>query len=93
MLTPFDQFVRSTPGWQAPDPRRGGCIARLFPIVVAAALARAVIHLLEDPATAEWMGQAARRRARELFGFERQVDAYAGLYRRLAEEATHAGNT
>jgi glycogen(starch) synthase len=58
-----------------------------------AALARAVTHLLKNPATAERMGQAARRRARELFGFERQVDAYDGLYQRLAEEATHDGNT
>ena len=58
-----------------------------------AALARAVAHLLEDPGKAERMGQAARRRARELFGFERQVDAYDGLYQRLAEEATHAENT
>ena len=58
-----------------------------------ATLARAVAHLLEDPGTAERMGQAARRRARELFGFERQVDAYDGLYQRLAEEVTHAGNT
>ncbi len=58
-----------------------------------AALARAVAHLLEDPGTAERMGQAARRRAQELFGLDGVVDAYAGLYRRLAEEATHAGNT
>ncbi len=58
-----------------------------------AALARAVTHLLKNPATAERMGQAARRRARELFGFDRQVDAYDGLYQRLAEETTHAGNT
>ncbi len=58
-----------------------------------AALARAVARLLEDPGTAERMGQAARRRARELFGFERQVDAYDGLYQRLAEGAAHAGNS
>ncbi len=58
-----------------------------------AALARALAHLLEDRGTAERMGQAARRRAQELFGFDRQVDAYDGLYRRLAEEAIHAGNS
>ncbi len=50
-------------------------------------------ELLEDPGTAERMGQAARRRARELFGFERQVDAYDGLYQKLAEEAVPARNT
>ncbi len=92
MLTPLISLC--VQHWLASaDPRHGGCIARLFPIVVAAALARALARLLEGPGTAERMDQAARRRARELFGFERQVDAYAGLYRRLAEEATHAGNT
>ncbi len=58
-----------------------------------AAVARAVTHLLKNPATAERLGQAARRRAQELFGLDGVVDAYAVLYRRLAEEATHAGNT
>jgi len=58
-----------------------------------AALARAVTHLLEDPATAERMGQAARRRAQELFGFDHMVDAYVGLYQRLAEGAAYAGNS
>ncbi len=58
-----------------------------------AALARALARLLEDPGTAERMGQAARRRAQELFGFERQVDAYDGLYQKLAEEAVPARNT
>ncbi len=91
MLTPLDQFVRSTlVGKRRSATRRLHCPS--FPIVVAAALARALARLLEDPGTVERMGQAARRRARELFGFERQVDAYDGLYQRLAEEATHAGN-
>jgi glycosyltransferase involved in cell wall biosynthesis len=58
-----------------------------------AALARAVAHLLEDPGAAERMGQAARRRARKLFGFDRQVDAYVGLYQRLAEGAVPTGKT
>ncbi len=58
-----------------------------------AALARALARLLEDPGTAERMGQAARRRAQELFGLDGVVDAYAGLYQRLAEEAAPAGNT
>ena len=93
MLNPLISLCVQHLGGQALDPRRGGCIARLFPIVVSATLARAVTHLLKNPATAERMGQAARRRARELFGFERQVDAYDGLYQRLAEEATHDGNT
>lgn len=70
-----------------------GCIARLFPIAVAATLARALARLLEGPGTAERMGHAARRRAQELFGFERQADAYDGLYKWLAEGVAHAGNT
>ncbi len=49
------------------------------------ALARAIAQLLGDAGTAERMGQAARRRAQELFGFDRQVDTYEGLYQRLAE--------
>ncbi len=49
-----------------------------------AALAGAIARLLEDAGMAERMGQAARRRARELFDFERQVDAYEDLYQRLA---------
>ncbi len=50
------------------------------------ALARAIAQLLEDAGTAERMGQAARRRAQELFGIERQVDAYEDLYQMLAEK-------
>ncbi len=50
------------------------------------ALARAIAQLLEDAGTAERMGQAARRRAQEVFGFDRQVDAYEDLYQRLAEK-------
>ncbi len=51
----------------------------------AAALASAIGQLLEDPAMSERMGKQARDRARRLFGFERQVDAYEALYQRLAE--------
>ncbi len=58
-----------------------------------AALARAVAHLLEDPGTAERMGQAARRRAQELFGLDGVVDAYAGLYQKLAGKGAHAENS
>jgi glycogen(starch) synthase len=47
------------------------------------ALARAIAQLLADIGTAERMGQAARRRAQELFGIERLTDAYDGLYQRL----------
>jgi glycogen(starch) synthase len=49
------------------------------------ALAEAIAYLLDHPGIAAEMGQAARRRAHEVFGFQRHVDAYDALYRRLAE--------
>jgi hypothetical protein len=33
------------------------------------------------------MGEAARRRAQELFSFKRHVDAFDALYRRLIPQA------
>lgn len=47
------------------------------------ALGRAIAFLLEHPATATRLGQAARRRARDQFGWERHVAAYDALYHRL----------
>ena len=47
------------------------------------ALAEAIAFLLEHPETARRMGQAARRRAEEVFSWTRCVDAYETLYRRL----------
>lgn len=43
----------------------------------------AVASLLDHPETARRMGDAARDRALELFGWERHVDAYDALYRQL----------
>jgi glycogen(starch) synthase len=50
----------------------------------AAAFATAVGDLLADPQRAIHMGQAARTRVAEVFGWERCVEAYDALYRRLA---------
>jgi glycogen(starch) synthase len=47
------------------------------------ALARAIAFLLDHPQAARRMGEAARKRARDVFGWERHVDAYDALYRRL----------
>jgi glycogen(starch) synthase len=44
------------------------------------ALAAALLRLLEDPATADRMGVAARARARERFSWERCVTSYERLY-------------
>ncbi len=51
------------------------------------ALAEAIAFLLEHPAAAGQMGQAARRRAAELFSLERHIDAHDALYRKLITEA------
>jgi glycogen(starch) synthase len=50
------------------------------------ALAVATARLLEQPETARRMGAAGRRRAQEMFDWERHVAAYDGLYRKLAQE-------
>jgi glycogen(starch) synthase len=47
------------------------------------ALAEAIAFLLEHPTTATQMGQTGRTRALEQFGWDRYVDAYDTLYRRL----------
>jgi glycogen(starch) synthase len=48
-----------------------------------AAFARAIMSLLQQPEIARQMGRAARRRAQELFSWDRHVDAYDELYRKL----------
>jgi len=48
------------------------------------ALAQAIAYLLEHAHEATQMGQSARTRARQLFGWEQHLDAYDVLYRRLA---------
>jgi glycogen(starch) synthase len=47
------------------------------------ALAEAITFLLDHPQTAVQMGEAARRRAQEVFNWERYVDAYDCLYQKL----------
>jgi len=47
------------------------------------ALAAAIASLLSDPPAARWIGEAARHRARNVFNWERHVDAYDALYRAL----------
>ena len=50
------------------------------------ALAEAIAFLLDHRETAMEMGQAARQRAEEVLGFERDIDAYESLYRRLVAD-------
>ena len=49
----------------------------------ARGLADAVLHLLDDPGQRRALGEAARLHAAAEFSFEREVDAYDALYRRL----------
>jgi glycogen(starch) synthase len=53
-------------------------------------LASALSALLARPELATRMGQAARARAREIFGLERHLDAYDTLYRRIVGRSTNA---
>jgi glycogen(starch) synthase len=55
-------------------------------------LAAAISFLLDHPAVAAQMGQAARSRAREVFSLERCVAAYDALYRTLAREGSSIGS-
>lgn len=48
--------------------------------------AEAVITLLKNPVLAASMGEAARRRAKEVFSFERHVDAYEHLYHTICRK-------
>ena len=56
------------------------------------ALANAICLLLEEPQTARAFGDVARRRAQELFSFQRYVDAYDGLYQKLGKQRAQAVN-
>jgi glycogen(starch) synthase len=61
------------------------------------ALAQAIVFLLEHPETATQLGQAAREQAQKEFNWQRHVDAYAALYRKLITDwrgcsSIHNGN-
>jgi glycogen(starch) synthase len=49
------------------------------------AIARAVIHLLENPDQARAMGERGKARARSMFGWQRCIEAYEALYRSLVD--------
>ena len=49
------------------------------------AIARAVIHLLQNQGETREMGERAKVRARGVFGWQRCIDAYRALYRELVD--------
>jgi glycogen(starch) synthase len=53
-------------------------------------LAHAICLLLEHPQVTVEMGNAARLRAKTMFGWESHVDAYDSLYRKLAKESARS---
>jgi glycosyltransferase involved in cell wall biosynthesis len=55
----------------------------------SAALAGAVLQVLDRPDLAASMGRAGRRMALERFGWTRCVNAYEALYRQIVEEGGH----
>lgn len=67
--------------------------ALLVPPDNPARLAEAIEFLLGHPEVAAQMGQAARQRVQEVFTWERCVDAYDNLYRRLAGKAVYSPAT
>jgi len=52
----------------------------------SAGLAQAISFLIDNPDAAVRMGKAAQRRVEAVFSWERHVDAYDALYRRLIGE-------
>ena len=62
----------------------------LVPAEDPPALADAVAFLLTHPAAAAQMGVEGRRRADEVFGWDRYLDAHEALYRRLIDPGTDA---
>jgi N-acetyl-alpha-D-glucosaminyl L-malate synthase BshA len=66
-----------------PEVVADGVTGTLVPFGDADALARAVEHLIEDPAHRAKLGRAAQQRARELFSADVIVPKYEALYRRV----------
>jgi len=70
-----------------PEIVRDGREGLLVPRGDAAATARAILLLLDDPARAAALGRAAAERVRAHYRLEQTVAAYDALYRRLAGRA------
>ncbi|MGQ0677438.1 MAG: glycosyltransferase family 4 protein [Rhodospirillales bacterium] len=75
--------VISTPVGAIPDAVVEGETGLLVPPGDAAALARAIARLLDEPALRARLAENARRRFEAMFTIERTADAVAQLYREL----------
>ena len=54
-------------------------------------LSQAITFLLNHPQSAAEFGEAARRRAQQIFTFERYVDAYDELYQKIHQQTPRVG--
>lgn len=75
--------VVATPVGAIPDAILDGETGLIVPPGDAAALARALARLIDDPALRARLAQNARRRFAAMFTIERTADAVAALYREL----------
>lgn len=71
-----------------PEVVESGVTGLLVPPDDPSALAKAIVHLLQDPAMRERLGQAGRERVEQRYSEERMVKDIEGLYRRVIEHAT-----
>jgi glycosyltransferase involved in cell wall biosynthesis len=76
--------VVSTPVGLALDVIRDGETGRLAPLADPASLARAVLELLGDPATAARVGSAGRQAVASVYSLDAMVDAVARVYNEVA---------
>jgi len=74
-----------------PEAVKQGETGLLVPAHDPTALGDAILRLANDPARRAAMGQAARARARTLFGLDACVDRYLALYRGLTAPAALPG--
>lgn len=77
-----DLIVHGETGFLVPTTDRAA-LATAVNRPVAAGLSKHTVEILDDPALARRLGEAAQRRMQEEFGVERMVERYADLYRRL----------
>lgn len=75
----------STPVGLAPDLLDGESGGVLVPIGDDAAVATALLDLLDDPVRARQLGERGRERAREVFDPARSIDAIVGIYHEVMQ--------
>ena len=62
----------------------------LFPVGNRAMLAKRTNKILDDPALARRLAQAAKKQMADEFSVEKMIDRYADLYRRILEDPSRA---